>query len=428
MTAPRAIAAERRPTTNEVVRPAAVAPIAAPPVAGIVLAAGWSSRMGAFKPLLPFGRITVVEHVVATLRAAGIAEVLVVTGHNAAALAPVLARLGVVTVHNHDFDRGMYSSIRAGIAAVSRTARGALVLPVDIPLVRAATLAAVAAAGLETGAAVVHPTFRGRRGHPPFLARRLFRTIIEGDGEGGLRRLIETHVQDTVELPVIDRGILPDMDTPADFVRVAETVPGRAVAPDLEECEAMLEAALTPEPVRRHCRAVAGLATVIAERLAAQGLAVDVDVVRAGALLHDIAKGHPHHAELGAALVRGLGFPEVAAVVERHMQLNLVVEAVPDERAIVFLADKLIKEDRRITLDARFAGGLGRFAGDPAALAGARHRKAEAEAVLAAVESLIDLPEPEAELGAIQAAGFHSAPTPVEPTAPLVRAEPRASS
>lgn len=364
-----------------------------PPTVAVVLAAGWSSRMGAFKPLLPFGPRTVIEHVVATLREGGIDRIRVVTGHNADDLAPVLSRLDVTAVHNPDFDRGMYSSIRAGIADLPPDIAGALLLPVDIPLVRASTIAALIGAAIETGAAVVHPTFSDGRGHPPFLARRLVRDIVAGDGDGGLRRLIAAHVQDAVDVAVIDRGILLDMDTPADYAQLVRMLPARAV-PDPVECEAMLAAAMTPEPVRRHARAVAGLAVTIARRLQAAGQPVDLDLVAAGALLHDIAKGHPRHADLGAELLRGLGFGSVAEVVACHMDLALADQPpVIDARAIVFLADKLISDQRRVSLDQRFAAGLRRYAADAAALAGVVRRKAEAEAVLHAVEALIDLPE-----------------------------------
>ncbi|MDR3374182.1 MAG: NTP transferase domain-containing protein [Ancalomicrobiaceae bacterium] len=367
-----------------------------PQVAAIVLAAGLSSRMQAFKPLLPFGERTVIEHVVATLQAGGVEEIRVVTGHRAAELAPVISRLGVAAVHNPDFERGMYTSVRAGIASLPADASGALLLPVDIPLVRSATIAALIDAAIDTGATIVHPTFAGTRGHPPILARRLFRDIVAGDGEGGLKRLIAGHYQDAVDLPVIDRGILLDMDTQADYARLAHALAHRGV-PDDAECGAMLDAAMTPPRVRRHARAVADLAVALAQRLTAAGHLLDIDLVAAGALLHDIAKGHPRHAELGGELIRRLGFADVAAVVERHMDLQLesnpAGEPLVDERAIVFLADKLVADDARVTLDQRFAAGLGRHAGNPAALAGVARRKAEAEAVLSAVEAIISLPD-----------------------------------
>jgi molybdenum cofactor cytidylyltransferase len=362
------------------------------PVAAVVLAAGRSSRMGAFKPLMPFGDTTVVGHAVETLRAAGITDIRVVIGHNADLLRPVLAALGVRAVLNPDYDLGMFSSIRVGIASLPETVAGTLLLPVDVPLVRAATFAEIAAAGVASEAAVVHPTFRGERGHPPFLARRLFADILDFDGDGGLAALLGRRTAETTDVAVIDRGILHDMDHLDDHSRLATALAHRHV-PEAIECAAIHEAAATSEAIRRHCLAVSAFATAMAERLVAHGVALDVDLVRAAGLLHDVAKGHPRHAEAGADLLCRLGYPAVAGVIAAHMDLGVVETPALDAAEIVHLADKLVCEEHRVTLDERFSHAFRRFNENPEALAGARRRRAGAEAVLHAVEALIDLPD-----------------------------------
>ncbi|MDC7785224.1 NTP transferase domain-containing protein [Rhodoplanes sp. TEM] len=359
-----------------------------PEVAAVVLAAGRSTRMGAFKPLLPFGgAATVLDHVVGRLRAAGIDRIHVVVGHKADETTKAAARLGAVAVRNPDVDRGMFSSVQVGIGSLPIGVAGCLLLPVDIPLLRATTLARIAAAAVETGAAILHPAFRGVRGHPPFIAAALFDTIGRADPGGSLRGVLEAHEaarpSAVRELVVFDRGSLRDMDHPADY-RCLVAALAHDRAPDPEECEAMLDAAATGASVRAHGRAVAALAVTLAERLVAAGLRLDVDLVRAGALVHDIAKGRDHHAETGAAMLRAFGFPEVARIVARHMEIAFDGETL-DEAVIVHLADKLVAGERRVTLAERFAPGLARFRDDPAAIAGARRRLATAEAILDAV-------------------------------------------
>lgn len=361
-----------------------------PAVAAVVLAAGLSTRMGTSKPLLPFGDRTVVEHVVATLAAAGIGPVHVVVGHRGDEVARVLAGSRVVVVDNPAYRLGMYSSIRAGIASLPETVAGTLLLPCDVPAVRAATFARIAAAGAAHGS-IVHPTFRGVRGHPPFLPRALFGEIGRGDGEGGLRALLARHDARAHEVAVFDRACLHDMDHPVDHERLVAARAHRHV-PEAEECEAILEGHAVADRIRRHCRAVAAFAVGLAERLVAAGIALDVDLVRAGALLHDLAKGHPRHAEIGAAAVRDLGFPMVAAVVARHMAIDFSDGDPIDEAAVVHLADKCIAEERRVTLADRFAEAERKFRDDPAALAGARRRRAAAEAILHEVEARIEIP------------------------------------
>ncbi len=371
-------------------------------IAAIVLAAGYSSRMGAFKPLLPFGGRTVIGHVVANLREAGLRQIHAVTGCHADLLAPELAALGVTAVHNANFAAGMFASVQAGVASLPAAIEGFLLLPVDVPLVRASTIARILRAAAN--APIVHPTFRGERGHPPYIGRALFPEILGSSGEGGLRSILAQHEHEAVSAAVFDRGCLLDMDSPQDYRRLLAEREHRH-APDPDECEAMLEAAAAPEPVRRHCRAVAALATHLAQRLKDAGQPMDVCLVQAAALVHDIAKGQPDHAEAGAALVREFGFPSTAGVAARHHTYAFAGHT--DEAAVVYLADKLIEGEARVSLAARFAPAFARFANDPAALAGAMRRYADAQAILSALEARIGpvdfqiAPVPRTETGAL---------------------------
>lgn len=119
-------------------------------------------------------------------------------------------------------------------------------------------------------------------------------------------------------------------------------------------CERLLAAAETPEPVRAHTRAVAALAERIGEALAAKGYALDLPLLRAAALLHDVARTEPMHAETGGEWLRALGYPEAGALVAAHHELPAEQER-PCEGAALYLADKLIRGTERVTLDERFA-------------------------------------------------------------------------
>jgi putative nucleotidyltransferase with HDIG domain len=376
--------------------------------AAIVLAAGFSSRMGAFKPLLPFGERTVVDHVVTNLRAAGVERVHVVTGFEADALAPELTRLGVVRAHNPDFATGMFSSVRAGVASLPADVDAFLLAPVDVPLLRPSTIARVLRAAATRDSAIVYPTFRGKRGHPPLVRRALFAEIVDSVGDGGLRALLARHEDAASEIAVFDWGCLVDMDRRDDYRLLAAALASHCV-PDVAECETMFDAASTPEATRRHGRAVAALATRFARRLQAAGEAIDPDLARAAALVHDIAKGRRRHAEAGAALLREFGFPEVAAPVARHMNLAFDAGRL-DESAVVYLADKLIQGEARVTLESRFGPALDRFASDPSALAGVQRRLDSARAICAAVEARIGPLGTEDETALGQPAGGGSWP------------------
>ena len=361
--------------------------MAADDVVAIILAAGRASRMGDFKPLLPFGGRTLIEHVTAGFREAGVGRIHVVTGYRAEALAPELQRLGLTEAHNGQFDRGMFSSVQTGIASLPADARACLIMPVDAPLLRVSTLVRILAAAADSAAAVVYPNYRGERGHPPLIRRELFGEVLAGDGEGGLQGLLARHQDEALDVDVFDWGCLVDIDRPEDYRRILQEF-ARHRLPNDEECDAMLAAAATPETVRRHCRAVAALATSVSRRLRDAGEPVDPALVRAAAWVHDIAKGQPRHAAAGAEMVSAFGFPELALTVARHSDAPDDAMRL-DDGAIVYLADKLIQGERAVSLEARFAPALVRFADDPGALAGARRRLAAALAIRDAIEARI---------------------------------------
>ena len=348
-------------------------------LAALILAAGYGSRMGRFKPMLPLAGRRAIDWAVTGFRDAGIGSIRVVTGLGAAELEPELRHLGVVGVRNQNYDRGMYSSVQVGMASLPDNVDACFLLPVDTPLVRASTIAALAARYAEAPAPVIHPTFYGRRGHPPLIARELFAEILAGDGNGGLRALLQRH--HAAEVAVADEAILLDMDTPDEHLRLAELARHRHL-PSAEECEAILELHGVAEPIRRHSRAVAAVATTLADHLDD----VEPQLVLAAGLLHDIVKGQPHHAEAGAALVARLGYPEVAEVIRHHMDYDFG-DGPPDAAAVVFIADKLVREDRLVVLESRFQPAFERYANEPEALASARRKYVNARNVLETVEA-----------------------------------------
>ena len=352
--------------------------------AAIVLAAGRSARMGEFKPLLPFGDSSVVGHVVAQLRNAGISQIFAVIGHRADDMRAALAPLGVTTLLNPDVDRGMFESVRIGIAALPARIDACMLWPVDVPLVRAATLDRLLDAAADKTALSVHPTFAGKRGHPLILARPLFDSILHADGDGGLRAVLAAHAGTARDVTVIDSFCRRDMDTQADYEEVRTALANRHV-PDDAECAAIWATVAGQEVTRRHSAAVATVARELAERLSACGVALDIALVEAGALLHDITKSQPHHDAAGAVVLRDFGFPAVADIVAQHSNLTNWRGDL-DEAAVVFLADKLVLGEQRVTLAERFASARSRFRDDPAALAAARQRFERAAEVLRVLE------------------------------------------
>lgn len=180
----------------------------------VVVAAGMSSRMGDFKPMLSIGSISVAQRVVATLKQAGAARVVVVTGYNAEELERHLAASGVVFLRNENYrTTHMFDSALIGLRYLRDKCRQVLFTPVDIPLFTAATVDAL----LESGAELACPVCGGSRGHPILMSSNVIDRVLKDSGEGGLDGALSRCGVPMTLVEVDDAGILHDADTPEDY-------------------------------------------------------------------------------------------------------------------------------------------------------------------------------------------------------------------
>ena len=192
-------------------------------IPSVILAAGRSERMRRPKALLPIGQAgdTFVAHLIATFRDADTDDVVVVIRPGDTPLRAAVERCAARVAQNPDADRGQLSSLIAGLDAVDRPGvRGILVMPVDIPLVRAQTITAVKAAFVRSSAPIVRAVHRGQHGHPVIFARRVFDELRRADPHTGARAVVHAHTHDLLNVEVDDPGILRDVDTPEDYERL----------------------------------------------------------------------------------------------------------------------------------------------------------------------------------------------------------------
>jgi len=207
-----------------------------PAAAAIVPAAGASRRMGRPKLLLPYGDGTVLGTLVETLRAAGASPIVVVAAAadaemrawcmTAAASAMPAGELRVAL--NPAPERGMLSSILAGLAGLGGGGAGALavgrtpllVCPGDLPALRPATIVELLRRRAAAGAGLALPVHRGRRGHPLAMAPALIPEIESLDPGRGLRQLLDLHPGELLTVEVDDPGCVADLDTPEDYERL----------------------------------------------------------------------------------------------------------------------------------------------------------------------------------------------------------------
>lgn len=191
-----------------------------PRIVTLVLAAGYSSRMGSFKPLAPLGTSTLIEESVSRFLRAGIVDVRVVVGHRADELTPFLARLGVRWIFNADYDQGMFSSILAGVRSFETEVDYFFLHPGDIALVNPETIRALLNACNADDPKIVYPRFNGQRGHPPLIPSAYLREDLSPDYPGGLQALAGRYEHNAMDIDVTDENILLDCDTPSDYLAV----------------------------------------------------------------------------------------------------------------------------------------------------------------------------------------------------------------
>lgn len=194
-------------------------------VTGSVLAAGRSARMGRAKATLAAGPgESFITQLVTTLLAAGLTDVCVVVRAGDDIVAPALAARGwsstVRIVENPAADvAGQLSSVQAAVtAARAAGADGLLVVPVDMPLVTAATVRSLLETFGAARAPIVRAVHKGRHGHPVIFSRLVFTDLLGADPNVGARAVVRT--RGAMDVEVDDPGVLQDVDTPADYERL----------------------------------------------------------------------------------------------------------------------------------------------------------------------------------------------------------------
>lgn len=186
-------------------------------VAAILLAAGRSERMGAFKALLPFGKTTVIRTCIENLRQAGIEDIVVVLGHRAEELQGGLEDLRLHFALNPDSTSEMSASIACGLRELPLETKAALIALTDQPAVPPDVIRALLREW-SSGARLIIPEFQGRGGHPVLVDFRFREELLNLDSSGGLRSFLNAHQELVRRLPVNSPYIARDMDKWDDYL------------------------------------------------------------------------------------------------------------------------------------------------------------------------------------------------------------------
>ena len=190
----------------------------------LIVAAGMSSRMGRFKPLLPLGKDTLISYTLNKFIAFGMSPIVIVTGNEAKRLESYIeeykrqtSQSGIVCIRNDRYETTeMFDTIKIGMRWLRGKCDSFFVLPADIPLIEEETIRAL----LSTECLVCKPMYHGHGGHPLYVRAELIDSILKYSGENGLKgafQKMDIHVQ---PVEVEDEGILLDADTMEDYQHI----------------------------------------------------------------------------------------------------------------------------------------------------------------------------------------------------------------
>ena len=208
-------------------------------IAGLIIAGGYSSRMGDFKPLLPVKGKPLIEDRILSMVKSGISPIFVVTGYKREELEAIIKEIKsriplaikVVVIHNPDYDKGMFASIKAGMGEIinygENNINGVLLLPVDYPLINETHYAKLYDAWLGKSDQFAVPCYYGKKGHPLLIPKRAWSEIVSYEGDKGLKGITNAYEDrcEILRVEMKDERVLLDMDTPSDYNMILEWDP-----------------------------------------------------------------------------------------------------------------------------------------------------------------------------------------------------------
>jgi len=190
-------------------------------IAAVILAAGESRRMGSPKALVPFRGLTFVEHLLTATRHPRIGAVRVVLGSGAENIRKRLRADPSKIVVNQEWEKGPLSSIQTALRSLDcEGVEGALICPVDHPLITQQLVAAMIQAFDATNGLIVIPTYRGKRGHPVLFRSALFPELMAAPMETGARAIVRAHGNEIATVPTEEEGVILNLDDPAALTRL----------------------------------------------------------------------------------------------------------------------------------------------------------------------------------------------------------------
>jgi HD superfamily phosphodiesterase len=178
-----------------------------------------------------------------------------------------------------------------------------------------------------------------------------------------------------------------DMDTQEDFEKLLRYF--NTAAPDIEECCSILDIYKVPENIIGHCWKVTDISAQILRSLNNAGYELNECALQSASMLHDIARKERNHAQAGEKILQELGYGKVGFIISNHTDIAVDDKGRITESEILYLADKLVSEDRAISIEERFKESLNKYKDNPEALRKIENRRNAAYKIMKKIEAVI---------------------------------------
>jgi CTP:molybdopterin cytidylyltransferase MocA/HD superfamily phosphodiesterase len=345
-------------------------------IGGVIVAAGLSSRMKGFKPLLPMGDKLMIEMTINNFKLFGVDEIVVVTGYRSHDIIKKLLGCNVRFVHNVNFSSThMFDSVALGLNEIKTKVDMVFISPSDSPFVQQFTLKTMMEEMRNNKFSLIQPSYEGENGHPLLLNKRGIEEVLNHDGKLGLQGAI-SKMDSISNKSFVDPGIILDADTPEDYENLIEFNKNK-YCPSVELCRKIQTFFNMKDNIKAHSDKVKSTAIDIYELLSDKEIALDKNIIAAASMLHDIARSCKGHALVGAEWLKDMGYYEVSEIVREHMVLDSISKEIT-EKEVVFVADKLVQDDYSVTIEEKYNIRKEMFKGNKEAILAIERKKNQA--------------------------------------------------
>lgn len=330
-------------------------------ISGLIVAAGLSSRMKDFKPLMEVEKKPLIINTINSLRQSGVEDINIVVGYRGKDIENCVKNQNVNIIYNNNYESTfMYDSFKLGLNKMKNNCDAIIFLPGDVGFVSKYTIDLLIKEINKKENKIVYPVYKNTIGHPPIISSECFEYLLNYSGKNGLKGGIDYFEVESKKIDTPDKFILCDMDYKEDFYKVKNDFENRQIL-FLKDCIYLLSYFNVPKSIINHGIKVKDICEDLSNSINKNKEIINVNLINSASILHDIKRQEKNHGEVGADLLASLGYDQIANVVRSHMKLEKGMEDVINENTILYYGDKLVIEDKFVDLNKRFQDKLNKY-------------------------------------------------------------------